>query len=318
MAQTAATSSSDFSGFLSADESAPIFNDAARQSAFQQLFRRVPLGINGQKIPVVTSKPTAGWVGEGGQKPATEGGLGLLTIEPKKLAAITVMSSEVVRANPGNYTGQIRGMLAEAFATAFDNAVGYNLGGDGTGTGPFAKHLAMTNKAVEVGSTTQANGGIHGDLVAAMKLLVNDGKKLTGFGLDDDFEPHLWGAVDSTGRPLYTELPTDDISQAIARPGRLLNRPSFMGEGVGASYDPDGAGAGVARPVLGFAGDFTKGAWGAVGGISYRVSTEATVTINGVLTSLWEHNLVAVLAEAEYGFVLADENAYVRLDNATA
>ena len=316
MAQTAATSTSDFSGFLTAEESAPIFNDAARQSAFQQLFRRVPLGINGQKIPVVTSKPTAAWVGEGGQKPATEGGLGLLTIEPKKLAAISVMSAEVVRANPGNYTGQIRNMLAEAFAIAFDNAVGYNLGGDGTGTGPFDTHLAETSKAVEIGSTTQANGGVHGDLVAAMSLLIADGKKLTGWGLDDSFEPELWGAVDANGRPLYTELPTDDVSQGIARAGRLLNRPSFMGEGVGATYDPDGGGAAAARPVLGFGGDFTKGAWGAVGGISYRVSTEATVTINGTLTSLFEHNLVAVLAEAEYGYVNADTEAYVRLDNA--
>ena len=317
MAQTAATSTSDFSGFLSAEESAPIFNDAQRVSAFQQLFRRVPLGINGQKIPVVTSKPTAAWVGESGKKPATEGGLGLLTIEPKKLAAISVMSAEVVRANPGNYTGQLRTMLAEAFATAFDLAVGYNLGGDGTGTGPFDDHLAQTTKSVEIGSTTQANGGIHGDLVSAMSLLIADGKKLTGFGLDHEFEPMLWGAVDSTGRPLYTELPTDDVSQGIARAGRLLNRPSFMGEGVGASYDPDGAGTETARDVIGFAGDFTKGAWGAVGGISYRVSTEATVTINGQLTSLFEHNLVAVLAEAEYGFVLADDEAFVRLENAS-
>ena len=52
-----------------------------------------------------------------------------------------------------------------------------------------------------------------------------------------------------------------------------------------------------------------RGMPGVVGGISYRVSTEATVTINGALTSLWENNLVAVLAEAEYGFVLADEDA---------
>jgi hypothetical protein len=117
-------------------------------------------------------------------------------------------------------------------------------------------------------------------------------------------EPKLWGAVDTTGHPLYVELPTDDVSQTIARPGRLLNRPSFMGEGVG---------FGTSR---GFAGDYSKGAWGAVGGISYRVSTEATVTINGALTSLWENNLVAVLAEAEYGFVCADVESFVELTDA--
>lgn len=312
----AAGQTSDFAGFLTPEMSAPIFDQARRVSAFQQLFRRVPLGINGQKIPVVTSKPTANWVGERGRKPVTDGGLGLLTIEPKKLAAIWVTSAEVIRANPGNISAEMRTGLGEAFAVAFDYAVGYNLGGDGTGTGPFDNHLAETSKAVEIGSTAQAGGGIHGDLVAAMSLLVTDKKKLTGFALADDFEPLLWGATDANGRPLYVDLPTDDASQGLARPGRLLNRPSFMGEGVGGTYDPDGAGAATARPVLGFAGDFTKGAWGAVGGISYRVSTEASVTIDGVLTSLFEYNLVAVLAEAEYGFVLADTEAIVRLDNA--
>ncbi len=304
MAITAPISRSDFAGFLSPEESAPIFSDAQRQSAFQQLFRRVPLGINGQKIPVVTSKPTAKWTNEGAKKHATNMGLGLLEIEPKKLTAICVLSAEVVRANPGNITGEVRTGLAGAFATAFDYAVGYNVGGDGTGTGPFDNYLAETAKSVTLGSTAQAGGGIHGDFTEAMRLLVTDGKRLTGYALDDMVEPMIWGAVDGNGRPLYTELPTDDVSQAIARPGRLLNRPSFMGEGVGNGT------------TLGFAGDFTKGAWGAVGGISYRVSTEATVTINNELTSLFENNLVAVLAEAEYGFVLADTEAFVALEEA--
>ena len=301
----AAGATTDFAGFLEPEISAPIFNDAARVSAFQQLFRRVPLGINGQKIPVVTSKPKAAWVGERGKKPTTDGGLGLLTIEPKKLAAIWVTSAEVVRANPGNITGEMRQGLAEAFATAFDFAVGYGLGGDGTGTGPFDKNLAMTTKSVELGTTTKANGGIHGDLTAALSLLVNDKKKLTGWALGDNVEPMLWGATDANGRPLYVDLPYDATPLDIARPGRLLARPSFMGEGV-----ENGT-------TVGFGGDFRKGAWGAVGGISYRVSTEASVTINGELTSLFEHNLVAVLAEAEYGFVLADENSFVELTNAT-
>lgn len=304
MAITAATTRSDFSGFLSPEMSAPIFNEAERQSAFQRLFRRVPLGINGQSIPVVTSKPTANWVGEGQKKHATNMGLGLLDMEPKKLTAIAVFSAEAVRANPGGINELIRPALAGAFATAFDYAVGYGLGGDGTGSGPFAKNLAQTTKSVTLGTTTQANGGIHGDFVAAMRLLVDDGKKLSGWAVGDSVEPDLWGAVDGNGRPLYVDLPTDDTSQAIARPGRLLNRPSFMGEGVENGTN------------VGFGGDFTKGAWGAVGGISYRISTEAPVTINGELVSAFENNLVVVLAEAEYGFVLADEESFVKIATA--
>lgn len=305
MAITAPMQKSDFSGFLTPDMSAPIFDDAMRMSAFQRLFRRVPLGINGQDIPIVTSKPTANWVGEGQRKPTTEMGLGLVNIKPEKLAAIAVMSAEVVRANPGNINGLIRPHLAEAFAVAFDYAVGFNTGGDGTGTGPFDTSLADVTKSVTLGTTAQDAGGIHGDFVAALTALVEDGKRLTGFALGDSVEPMLWAATDTSGRPLYVDLPQDEDALALdqpARPGRLLNRPSWMGAGVSNGN------------TVGFAGDYTKGAWGAVGGISYRVSTEATVTIDGELTSLWENNLVAVLAEAEYGFVLADDDAFVRLE----
>ena len=302
MAITAATTRSDFSGFLTPEQSAPIFNEAERQSAFQRLFRRVPLGINGQTIPVVTSKPTARWTNEGERKHATDMGLGVLEMEPEKLTAIAVMSAEVVRANPGGINELVRPALAGAFATAFDFAVGYGLGGDGTGSGPFAKNLAQTTKSVTLGSTTQDNGGVHGDFVAAMRLLVNDGRKLTGWAVGDSIEPDLWGAVDGNGRQLYVDLPTDDTSQAIARPGRLLNRPSYMGEGV------------ENGDTVGFGGDFTKGAWGAIGGISYRISREAAITINGELVSAFENNLVAVLAEAEYGFVLADEEAFAKIE----
>ena len=306
------TDTNGLSGFLSPNEAAPIFDDARRMSVFQQLFRKVPLGANGEAIPVMTSKPTANWVGQAGKKSATDMGLGRLLIEPKKLAAIAVLSAEVVRANPGGINELIEPALAEAFAIAFDYAVGHNLGGDGTSTGPFSAYaLSAATKSVELGTTTQANGGLNGDLVAAMRLLTDAGKRLTGFGLDSTLEPDFWGATDANGRPLYSNLPLDEAAslllangQSVARPGLLLNRPAIMGDGVGNGT------------LKGFAGDMTKGAWGSVGGISYRVSTETTVTINGELVSAFENNLVVILAEAEYGYVHADLDAVVKLTDA--
>jgi HK97 family phage major capsid protein len=284
--------------------SAPIFEKARRFSAIQQLAKQVPLGASGVKIPVTTGKPTVGWVGEGGQKPASSGSKALKTITPQKAAAIVVVSAEVVRANPGGYVSDIKDDLAEAFGTAFDRAAMHDQGPDGTaGAGPFATYLDQTTKSVELGTTTQANGGIHGDVVAGLSLLVAGGKKLTGFAIDDQLEPRFWGAVDTAGRPLYVDLPYDASAGAVARPGRLLNRPSFMTDGI---Y------SGTAADVFGYGGDWSQCVWGVVGGISYRVSTEATVTINGTLTSLFENNLVAILAEAEYGFLCNDVESFVK------
>jgi HK97 family phage major capsid protein len=304
MAISAATVTSDFSGFITPEMSAPIFEKARRFSAVQQLAKQVPLGASGVKIPVTTGKPTVGWVGEAGKKPASSGSKTLKTITPQKAAAIVVVSAEVVRANPGGYVTDIKDDLAEAFGTAFDKAALHDQGPDGTaGAGPFATFIDQTTKSVELGTTTQANGGIHGDINAGLQLLVAAGKKLNGFALDDQFEPRFWGAVDTSGRPLYVDLPYDASAGAVARPGRLLNRPSFMSDGI---Y------SGTAADVFGYGGDWSQSVWGVVGGISYRVSTEATVTINGVLTSLFENNLVAILAEAEYGFLCNDPESYVK------
>ncbi|MGD9989071.1 phage major capsid protein [Pseudonocardia sp.] len=306
MAITAPTVTGDFSGFLTKERAEPIFNEAYRASAAQQLARKVPLGLAGTEVPVITSKPTAAWVAEAGQKPASKGGMTLKSMTPKKIAAIAVVSAEVVRANPGGYVDEIRPQLGEAFAIAFDAAVFH-----GTNT-PFGAYLDQATNAVGIGSTAANAGSVHGDLVAALRLLVSSGKKLTGFALDTRLEPDLLGAVDTTGRPLYIESPYEGTAPA-ARGGRLLGRPSSMADGIGAATP---GGTSVTYP-LGYAGDWSQVAWGQIGGISYDVSTEATVTINGELTSLWENNLVAVRAETEFGLLINDVSAFVKLTKTT-
>lgn len=314
MAITASTLTSDFSGFLPAEISAPIFERAARQSVVQRLVKQIPLGGNGVSVPVVTGRPSAGWVDEGGQKPASSGALALKTMTPKKLAAILVVSEEVVRANPGNYINTMRESLAEAFAVSFDRAALHDEGPDGTaGGGPFATYVDQATKVQEIGTTSVANGGVFVDLVEAMKDIVSDtdasGRRyqLNGWALDSVVEPVLWGAVDTSGRPIWTDLPSDTNAPALLMSqGRLLGRQSFMGEGV-ASINQ--------TAVVGYGGDWTQAAWGVVGGINYSTSNQATVTINGSLTSLWEHNLVAIRAEAEYGFLLNDADAFTKLTN---
>lgn len=298
MAITAATKLSDFSGFLDREQSAAIFEQAAKTSVVQQLAPRVQLGINGQSIPVVTGKVQAGWVAEGAQKPASKGTMALKTMDPKKIAAIAVVSAEVLRANPGGYVDLIRPQIAEAFAVAFDAAALY-----GTAS-PFSTNLATGSSVQEFTGVTPAFTDVYGDLNAGLSTLVNAGKKLTGWAFDNRFEPVLNGSKDTANRPLFTESPFTETAGPV-RSGRLLGRQAFIGDGI---YD-------ATTKTYGFAGDWSQAAWGAVGGISYNVSTEATVTINGVLTSLWENNLVAILAEAEYGFLVNDPASFVRFAN---
>lgn len=293
MTQSNATVTGDFSGFLNPTIAQPYFEQARKMSSIMQLARQIPLGINGQEIPYSTSKATASWVSEGAQKPTTESGIALKSIQPKKIAAISVVSAEVVRANPGNYMQILRDDIAEAFAIAFDNAVLH-----GTSS-PFDDAVDDTDKEVAFGTSTQGTGGTYADVVSGLSDLVNDGKKCNGFVFDRVVEPLFLGAVDTTGRPLFVDTPLADTTAAIT-PGRLIGRNAYLGDNVASS------------DVVGYGGDWTQIVWGAVGGISYKVSTEAAVTIGGTLTSLFENNLVAILAEAEYGCVVNDPDAFVK------
>lgn len=300
MAITAAKKLADFSGFIKPELAGPIFDEAAKGSAAMSLIRKVPLGASGQAFPIVTSKPTANWTAEGAQKHTTEAGLGLVKMDPKKLTAIAVASQEVIRANPGGYSETLAGLLADAFARAFDLAVFHNKGGDGNGTSPFETTLAATTKSVTLGAAAGAN--TYDDLVKAMSLNLQGTpkKQVTGFAFDTGFEIDLLSAKDTAGRPLFAEAAYTGAVPAL-RSGSVLGRTTYMHENVGLDK------------TVGFTGDWTKAAWGTVGGITMDISTEATVTIGGQLVSLYENNLVAVRAEAEYGFTLADKEAFVKI-----
>jgi HK97 family phage major capsid protein len=311
MAVSAATALSGFSGFLTPEQAGPIFQKTLQSSVVQTLAQKIPLGAAGVTVPVVTGEMSAGWVAEGAAKPASSASLALKTMSPKKIATIAIVSAEVVRANPGGYMDLIRPQIAKAFAVAFDSAVLH-----GTST-PFANYLDQSAKAAELGAHTGAEGSVYRDLNTALELLVRDGKYLTGWALDAVMEPTLLAGVDNNGRPIFLPIEppyetTDPASpgstgQPIVRNGRLFGRPTSMAPGV-ATAD--------LRTIVGYAGDWSQVVWGQIGGISYDVSTQATATINGTLTSLWENNLVGIRAETEFGFLCNDVQAFVKLTNA--
>ena len=234
--------------------------------------------------------------------------MSLATITPKKLAAISVVSAEVVRANPANYMEILRADIAEAFAIAFDAAA---IHGTNTPFGVNSYIAATTRDKVEVGTTATTAGGVFGDLNLVLKELVDNSKRLTGFAFDRKAEPVLNGATDSIGRPLFIDGTLTEVSSVIT-PGRVMGRPAYLGDGIATDIV---AGTPNRGGIIGFGGDWSKAVWGVVGGITYDVSTEATVTLGTDLVSLWEHNLVAIRAEAEYGWLLQDKDAFVAITN---
>lgn len=299
--QTKYASTGDFKGFLEPKQAAPIFEEMTRRSVVQPLARKIEMGPTGVSIPFWDGDVQAAWTDEGGKKPLTKGGFDKFTVEPKKITAIFAMSAEVVRANPLNYINVMREKVAEAFAVAFDQAALH-----GTNT-PFGDYVDLTTKSVAL---TDGAGGANAYAAVnnALGLLVNDGKKFTGGLLDTVTEPIINDSVDKNGRPLFIE-PTYTETNSLTRVGRIIGRPVTIADEI------------KNETTLGYLGDFSKILWGQVGGISYDVSDEATLDLSAAqdgsgLTSLWQHNLVAVRCEAEFAIRVHDKDAFVKVTEA--
>lgn len=303
--QIAQTGDTMFKGYMEPEEAKDYFAEAEKTSIVQQFATKIPMGTTGQKIPHWVGDVSASWIGEGDMKPITKGNMTSQTIAPHKIATIFVASAETVRANPANYLGTMRTKVATAFAMAFDRA-----GLTGVDS-PFPTHLAQTTKAISL--VDPGGAGSDGTLtvydalaVNGLSLLVNDDKKWTHTLLDDKVEPILNGAKDQNGRPLFIESTYGEAASPF-RSGRIVARPTILSDHV------------AEGTTLGYQGDFSQILWGQVGGLSFDVTDQATLNLGTPqapeFVSLWQHNLVAVRVEAEYGLHVNDPQAFVRLTN---
>lgn len=301
----AKTEDSMFSGELEPEKAQDFFKEAEKTSIVQRVAQKVPMGPTGVEFPHWNGNVQAGWVDEAEMKPITKGDFTKKTFKPKKIAAIFVVSAEVVRANPHNYIETMRSKIGEAFALKFDEAVLF--GGDS----PFGAYVNQTTKIVSL-ADTQATAGnqtnVYDSLNNGLGLLVADGKKWRSTLLDESVEPLINGSKDAQGRPLFLESEYSDVNGPF-RIGRTIGRPTILSDHLQEGN------------VVGFMGDFSQILWGQVGGFSYDVTDQATLNVGTEqspnFVSLWQNNLVAVRIETEYAALVNDPAAFVRLTNAT-
>ena len=270
--------------------SSEIIQKTQESSAVMRLARQVQLPGTGITIPMITGDPEANWVAETAAKPVSNPTLDKKVMTPYKLAVIVPFSDEFARDYARLYDAlvdRIPGALAKKFdATVFN------------GTAPGTGFDVLTNcTAQSIDVNASGVGGFYKALVATdMDIAAHDGD-LNGYAMSPAARGEMLSALDNDGRPIFVNAVSDG---AIPR---LLGQPVFYSKGL---YFAGNAASGstAAKPdVLGFAGDWTKAMYGTVEGVKIDISNQATLTINNSAVNLWEHNMFAVKAEIEVGFI---------------
>ncbi|MFJ9985280.1 phage major capsid protein [Streptomyces globisporus] len=287
----------------------PIFEKSVEQSAVMALARQAPLALDATtSVPIPMDVPTADWVGQAARKPLSTSSVGVKQMTAKKLAVLIPVAEEVVMTNSGGLWTQLQTDLPTAFARAFDHAAIHGKTMKGA-TGPFSDYLAMTSNAVALGTASQANGGIWADFVNGMAEVIDEDWDYTGTVADHRLKPSLLLATDTTGRPILVDTTVPGTQMASA--GTLIGEPLAYSRSVSGKQRRQSASSDTGLRAIG--GDWSQAAYGVGMDITVRISKEATyVDEEGGVHSAFQENLVLLLAEAYYGYVQGDPDAFVK------
>jgi len=267
-----------------------IIQKTQEESAVMRLARQIALPGRGVSIPVITSDPEANWVAETGEKPKSNPGLSKKVMTPYKLAVIVPFSDEFARDTAALYDALVA-RLPGALAKKFDTTV---FTGSAPGTG-FDVLTNCTAQSIDVNAS--GVGGFYKALVGADIDIAGQGYDMNGFAMSPQARGEMLSALDKDNRPIFI----NNVAEGAIP--RLLGLPVYYSRGVyGAGNAASGSTAAKAD-TLGFAGDWNQAIYGTVEGVKIDISNQATLTISNEAVNLWEHNMFAVKAEIEVGFV---------------
>ena len=271
---------------LPVDVSNVILQKTQEGSAVMKLARQIALPGRGAAINVITSDPTAAWVGETASKPVSNPGLETKVMRAYKLAVIVPFSNEFRRDVAALYDALIE-RLPNALGQKFDNTV---FGGTAAPGSDFDTFASVTAQSLA--------SDVYGGLVAADTDIALHGGVLNGFAISPQMKGILLAACDKNDRPLFINNVTEGAVPMILGAKTVVSKGAYV--------------AGTPKTV-GVAGDWTQAMYGTVEGVKIDYSQDATLTLaNSSTINLFQQNMFAVRAEIEVGF-RADTSMFNKL-----
>jgi HK97 family phage major capsid protein len=305
-------------GALVRPEYAEVIQQAiARLNPAMSLVNTIRRNMQSNQVtwPIYLGRATAGFVGEGNDKPITGAEFTTHNLYIKKMATNVVYTEELLEDAVQNPEALVNDDVESAFANLTDqHIIGTHPGGastqafldtsfDGVNTGANQLCLGNTTQTVELGTGQDAFAVA---LSSALSTIEGNGGVANGFLGALDLKGHLRDARDTQGRPLYTE-------------GFANTTPTVYGLNAEFTTSLDGfpagtqGGAGAKAKILGIVGDFRFSKAVVRKQLVVRRSTEATVGSHNA----FEENKVIVQWDFRMGFTVYDLNRmFVAIINA--
>lgn len=293
MAYNNLVSRTDAGALIPEEVSRDMIRRATDDSATLRLFRRVPVGRNQVRFPVLSALPVAYFVnGDTGLKQTTEVNWANKYLNIEEIAAIVPVPDNVVADVELNIWDEMMPYLVEAFYRCFDSAVFF--GTNAPGTWPTNIAAAATAAGnVNTEGNTAANGGFFGDFDETLALIEADGYDMTGVVANRSSRALFRQARNSQGDRLDGDRISGDFGTIDGSPIVYPMRGLW----------PTGSGA----PRL-FVGDWSNFVVGVRQDITMKVLTEAVIQDNTgqIIYNLAQQDMTALRLTFRVGWQVAN------------
>jgi HK97 family phage major capsid protein len=286
-------SRTDASALIPEEVSRDMIRRATEDSAVLRLFRRVPVGRNQVRFPVLSALPVAYFVnGDTGLKQTTEVNWTNKYINIEEIAAIVPVPDNVVADVELDIWDEMMPYLVEAFYRCFDAAVFFGTNAPGTWPTNIAAAATAAGNANTEGNAATA-GGFFGDYDETVALVEADGYDVTGVVANRTARAALRAARDSTGQALDAGRVSGDLSMIDGNPIVYPMRGLW----------PTGSGA----PRL-FTGDWTNFVAGVRQDITLKVLDQAVIQDNtgAIIYNLAQQDMTALRLTFRVGWQVAN------------
>lgn len=284
----------DVSPLIPEDVSREIIQNATEQSAALQLFRRVPMSRQQQRMPVLAALPVAYFVnGDTGRKGLTKVEWRNQYLHAEEIAVIIPVPESVLDDVDYDLWAQIRPLIEEAVAKALDGAIFFGVNKPATWPASLVDGAIAAGNVKDLTTANSAPDQIVRDANDVFGLIEDDGYDVSGVVAPRRFRKRLRSSRTSDGQPI-SDVNLNEIG------------------GIGITYamsDLFPRRNPTVSPGIEFvAGDWSKGIVGVRQDMTWKLLDQAPLydESDNLVLNLAQQDAVAMRVVARFAFAVAN------------
>lgn len=286
----------DAQALVPEEVSRAMLKTATADSAVLQMFRRVPVGRNQTRFPILSALPIAYWVnGDTGLKQTTEVNWANKFLNIEEAATIMAIPDAVVADAEINLWDEAEPYLREAFGRLIDASVFFGTNAPSSFPTNILAAATAAGNSVNEGALPAA-GGFYGDIDAVINKVEEDGFDVSGFVAARSARGKIRSARDTDGRKLDENRISPDLKMIDGLPIAYPMRGLFP------------AGGGANTNVRLFAGDWDQFVLGVRQDITMDIFREGVIQDNtgAIVFNLMQQDMTAVRLTFRLGWQVSN------------